>query len=117
MPISRRVPAAGALLAALPVSGVGLLLLAVAVLLKALQSLGSYRSSLSVGYFSARCTALVKSRIHSQVLAFSFPCASGYKVGNLTNYAGSGPQAVETQINAIGGLLMELLLVVLRVVA
>jgi len=116
MPIFGRVPAAVALLAALPASGVVVLLLAVAVLLKALQSLAGFISSLSVGYFSARCTALVKARIHSQVLAFSFPCASGYKVGNLTNYANSGPQAVETQIKAIGGLLMELLLVLTYII-
>ena len=65
-------------------------LLAVAVLLQALNSLAQFVSSVSVGYFAARCTAQVKARIHSQVLSFSFPCASGYKVGNLTNYAGNG---------------------------
>ena len=62
-----------------------MLLLSVVVLLQALQSLAQLASSVSVGYFSARCTALVKARIHSQVLSFSIPCASRYKVGNPTN--------------------------------
>lgn len=116
MPIIGRVPAAVTLLAALPVSGVVAVLLAVAVLLKALQSLANYVSSISVGYFSARCTALVKARIHSQVLGLSFPCVSSYKVGNLTNYAGIGPQAVETQIGSISGLLLLLLLVLTYII-
>ena len=102
-PILNRLPGAVALLSALPASGAFALLLVVAVLLQALNSLAQFVSSVSVGYFAARCTAQVKARIHSQVLSFSFPCASGYKVGNLTNYAGSGPQAVQAQIGALAG--------------
>ena len=67
-------------------------------------------SSVGVGYFAARCTAQVKVRIHSQVLSFSFPCASGYKVGNLTNYASQGPEAIRIQIEQSGQLLVLLLL-------
>ncbi|MFM7548360.1 MAG: ABC transporter ATP-binding protein [Cyanobacteriota bacterium] len=109
-PILSRLPGAVAMLSALPASGAFVLLLAVALLLQALLSLAQLASSVSVGYFAARCTALVKARIHSQVLSFSFPCASRYKVGNLTNYAGSGPVAVRTQIEAYSGLLVSLLM-------
>jgi subfamily B ATP-binding cassette protein MsbA len=56
-------------------------------------------NSVSVGYFTARCTALVKARIHSQVL-------------KLTGYAGSGPRAVQDQIGAISGLLVALVALV-----
>jgi ATP-binding cassette, subfamily B, bacterial MsbA len=115
-PILNKVPGAVALLSALPVSGAFALLLAVAVLLQALNSLAQFVSSVSVGYFAARCTAQVKARIHSQVLSFSFPCASAYKVGNLTNYANSGPQAVQDQINALSGLLVALLMVLTYIV-
>ena len=52
----------------------------------------------------------MKARIHSQVLSFSFPCASRYKMGNPTNYAGSGPVAVRNQIDAYSGLLVGLLM-------
>jgi ATP-binding cassette subfamily B protein/subfamily B ATP-binding cassette protein MsbA len=109
-PILSRLPGAVSMLSALPASGAFVLLLAVAVLLQALQSLAQFASSVSVGYFAARCTALVKARIHSQVLSFSFPCASRYKVGNLTNYAGSGPVAVRNQIEAYSSLLVGLLM-------
>ena len=93
-PILGRLPGADAILSVLPTSGAFVLLLAVAVLLQALQSLAQLASSVSVGYFAARCTALVKERIHSQVLSFSIPYASRYKLSNPTNYAGSGPVAV-----------------------
>jgi ATP-binding cassette subfamily B protein/subfamily B ATP-binding cassette protein MsbA len=109
-PMLGRLPGAVAMLSALPASGAFIMLLAMALLLQALQSLAQFASSVSVGYFSARCVALVKARIHSQVLSFSFPCASRYKVGNLTNYAGSGPLAVRTQIEAYSGLLVGVLM-------
>lgn len=48
------------MLSALPASGALVLLLAVAVLLQALQSLAQLANSVSVAYFAARCTALVK---------------------------------------------------------
>jgi subfamily B ATP-binding cassette protein MsbA len=85
-------------------------LMAVAVLLQALQSVGRYLGELSVGYFAARCRALVTARIHSQVLSFSFPCASGYKVGDLTSYANQGPEAIRSQIEQSSSLLVGLLL-------
>ena len=53
---------------------------------------------------------MVKARIHSQVLSFIFPCASRYKVGKPTNYAGSGPVAVRNQIDAYSGQLVGLLM-------
>ena len=52
----------------------------------------------------------MKARIHSQVLSFIFPCASRYKVGKPTNYAGSGPVAVRNQIDAYSGQLVGLLM-------
>ena len=66
---------------------------------------------MSVGYFAARCKALVTARIHSQVLSFSFPCASGYKVGDLTDYAGQGPEAIRIQIEQGSQLLVGVLLI------
>ncbi len=115
-PVLSRVPGSVALLSGLPASGAFALLLVVAVLLQVLQSLATFISSVSLGYFSARCTAQVKACIHSQVLRFSFPCASRYKVGNLTNYAASGPAAVQNQIGAISSLLVGLLMVLIYIV-
>ena len=85
-------------------------LLTLAVLLQALQSLTSFLNQVSVGYFAARCRALVMARIHSQVLRLSYPCASGYKVGDLTDHANVGPEAIRQQIELSSGLLVLLLL-------
>ena len=48
------------MLSALLASGAFVLLLAVAVLLQALQRLAQLANSVSVAYFAARCTGLVK---------------------------------------------------------
>ena len=61
-----------------------------AVLLQALQSFSRFANKVSVSYFAAECKALVTTRIHSQVLRLSFPCASSCKVGDLTDYASQG---------------------------
>jgi len=95
------------LLGHLPPQRAFLLLLALAVLLQTLQSLARYGSAVANGYFAARCRALVTGRIHSQILALSYPCASHYKVGDLTDYAAQGPEAVNAEIFLLGQLLMN----------
>jgi subfamily B ATP-binding cassette protein MsbA len=103
-------PATASWLSGLSTTSLFLSLLALAVVLQAFQSLTGYVNQVSMGFFSARCKALVTTRIHSQVLGFSFPCASGYKVGDLTDYATVGPEAIRIQIEQISGLLIGLLL-------
>lgn len=95
----------------LPATTLFISLLGLAVLLQGVQSLTRYLNLVSMGYFAARCRALVTARIHSQVLSFSFPCASGYKVGDLTDYAGQGPAAIQIQIEQTSGLAVAFLLV------
>ena len=103
-------PAAASWLNTLPATALFIGLLTMAVLLQALQSLGRFANNVSVGYFAAECRARVTARIHSQVLSFSFPCASGYKVGDLADYANQGPEAIRIQIEQSGQLLVLLLL-------
>ena len=103
-------PAAVAWLNGLPTTMVFLSLLTLAVLLQALQSLSRFLSQVSVGYFSARCRSLVTARIHSQVLSFSFSCSSGYRVGDLTNYASAGPEAIRRQIEGTSTLAVSVLM-------
>ena len=109
-PVLNWLPAAAGWLNTLPPTALFISLLALAVLLQALQSLGRFANNVSVGYFAAECRARVMARIHSQVLRFSFPCASGYKVGDLTDYASQGPEAIRIQIEQNGQLLVLLLL-------
>ena len=110
-PVVSRIPGAVGVLSSMPAGAAFSLLLGVAVLLQALHSLAQFGQKLSVGYFAARCTSRVKTLIHQQVLSFSYPCASAYKVGDLTNYATTGPRAVETQIKITSALLVSFLLI------
>jgi len=105
-------PAASAWLNGLSHTTLFLILLALAVLLQALQSITRYLNKVSAGYFAARCKTLVTRRIHSQVLSFSFACASSYKIGDLTNHAGNGPDAIRTQIEICSKLILGVMLVV-----
>ncbi len=85
-------------------------LMGVALVLQALQSFTKYLNALSVAYFSARCRAVVTALIHTQVLSFSFPLASSYKVGDLTDYASQGPEAIRVQIDQLSTMGVGLLL-------
>lgn len=87
-----------------------LLLLAVAVLLQTMNALSRYGSAVANGYFAARCRAQITGLIHSQILRFSYSCASHYRVGDLTEYAAIGPRTVSEVIGLIGQLLMNGLL-------
>jgi len=64
----------------------------------------------SVDTFAVECRARVTARIHSQVLRFSFSCASGTKVGDLTDDASQGPEAIRIQIEQSGQLLVVALM-------
>lgn len=95
-------------------------LIGTAFLLQVIQSISQYLGLLSAGYFEARCRALITSQIHRQVLSLSFPCASGFKVGDLTNYSNEGPEAIRTQIEygskivTAGFLLCTYLIILIR---
>ncbi|WP_255145292.1 ABC transporter ATP-binding protein [Synechococcus sp. ATX 2A4] len=92
-----------------------LALLALAVLLQASQSLSRYLSQLSVGYFAARCRAIITARVHSQILSLSYACASQWRVGDLVDQAAQGPMAVQVQIEAASQLLITGLLIAVYV--
>lgn len=94
----------------LPTTSLVLGLLLLAVLLQALQSVTRFLNKVSVGYFAARCRALVTARIHRQVLSFSFACASRYKVGDLADHANQGPEAIRIQLEQSSSLVVALVL-------
>lgn len=110
-PMVARIPGLIDWMGAIPRTPLFLILLAVAVLLQALQSAARYLNAVSIGYFAARCRAQVTAGIHSQILRLSFPCASGYRVGDLTDVAAIGPDAVRTVIEQSGQLLVNALLI------
>ncbi|WP_413295533.1 ABC transporter ATP-binding protein [Synechococcus sp. MIT S9452] len=96
----------------LPWSGTSLVivLMLFAVFAQAMQSSMKYVNKVCVGFFSAKTGATITGLIHRQILGFSFPCASRFKVGELTNYAASGPAAVQIEIEAISDLCVGLIM-------
>lgn len=83
-----------------------LILLSSALFVQFLQGVCRFTNSVSVSYLSARIRLLVTSRIHSQILRFTFPCASKYKIGDLVDYAGTGPDAIRVQIEQASSLVV-----------
>lgn len=114
-PLVGRIPALADWMNGLPRTPLFLGLLGLALLLQAAQSFTRYLNGVSLGYFAAACRAAITARIHSQILSFTFPCASRYRVGDLTNYASSGPYAVSGHIQTVGALLVNCLLVLVYV--
>lgn len=109
-PLVGLIPGLAALLAGLPTTPLFLGLLSLAVVLQALQSLTRYLGLVSVGYFAARCRALITARIHGQILRLSFPCASAYRVGDLTDYAFQGPEAIRYELETASQIVINVLL-------
>ena len=81
-----------------------LFLLLFALVTQALQSLSRYLNMVSVGFFSARVRSIITAKIHDQILGFSFPYASSYKIGDLLDYASSGSDAIRVYIDQSSGL-------------
>jgi subfamily B ATP-binding cassette protein MsbA len=103
-------PGLASWLNSLPSTGLVLGLLLLALLLQGVQSLTRFLNRVSVGYFAARCRALVTARIHSQVLSLSFACASRYKVGDLADHANQGPEAIRIQLEQSSSLVVAVVL-------
>jgi ATP-binding cassette subfamily B protein/subfamily B ATP-binding cassette protein MsbA len=94
----------------LPRTGLFLGLLGLAVLLQAIQSTARYLTALTAGYLTARCRSIVLSQIQGQILKLDYPCASKYRVGDLTDLIGLGPDAIRVPIDAGSQILISLLL-------
>jgi len=109
-PILTSLPQLGELLNSLPRNQMFLILLAMAVLLKLGQSLAMYVGSVAVGYYANRTSARLTALLHSQILGFSFPCSSRWRVGDLQYINGMGPSTVISEINIVSGLVMNLLM-------
>jgi len=111
-PVLGWVPQLADLLNSLPRTHLFLMLLGLAVLLKVGQGLAMYVGSVAVGFYANRTSARLTSMLHSQVLGFSFPCASRYRVGDLQYINNSGPGTVIAEINIISSLVLNLLMLI-----
>ena len=111
-PLLSSLPQLGELLNSLPRNHLFLMLLGLAVLLKLGQSLAMFLGSVAVGYYANRTSARLTTMLHSQVLGFSFPCASRYRVGDLLYINGSGPGTVIKEINIVSSLALNVLMLI-----
>ncbi len=111
-PLLGSVPQLADLLNSLPRNQLFLILLGLAVLLKVGQGLAMYVGSVAVGFYANRTSARLTSMLHSQVLGFSFPCASRYRVGDLQYINGSGPGTVIGEINIVSAMVLNLLMLI-----
>jgi len=111
-PLLSSFPQLADLLNSLPRNQLFMILLGLAVLLKVGQGLAMYVGSVALGYYANRTSTRLTSMLHSQVLGFSFPCASRYRVGDLQYINGSGPTTVIAEINIVSGLVLNLLMLI-----
>lgn len=86
------------------------LLIASAVVLKLIQGLFLYLGSVSMGYFANRVSRKLTSLLHSQILGYSFSCASRYRIGELQYINGAGPGSVINEVFNYNGLLVTILM-------
>jgi len=88
------------------------LLIATAVVLKLIQGLVLYLGSLSMGYFANRVSRKLTSLLHSQILSYSFSCASRYRIGELQYINGTGPSSIISEILTYNGLFVTFLMLI-----
>ncbi len=100
-----------------PVNILAVVLLVAAVFLQGFQSVMRYWNKVFIGYFSARCRARITSLVNNQILSLSYACSSSFKVGELNNFIGVAPAAVQIEIETLSNLALNLLMVSIYVIA
>lgn len=89
-----------------------LFLVGLMVAMQAAKSALFFIAMVSSGHLGAEIQAQMTERVFSQILSLSFPCASGYKVGDLVSYVTDASNTVKIQIslwtNAVVNALMML---------
>ena len=91
-------------------------LIVLAIVMQFLRSGLSYVGMVSAGYLKARVRAQMTEQVFRQIMSLSFACASGYKVGDLTQYVQNAQRAVNQELDQWNQLLVNSLVVVAYVV-
>ena len=86
------------------------LLLVTALGLQLLLSLSRYGTTLTSGYFAARCRRRVLDRLHGQIMALSFPCVSRYRIGELSDVIQQAPAGIQAVIDQSSQSLVNVLM-------
>ena len=91
-----------------PTPMVFVLLLGMAVGLQLLVSFCTYINGVASGYFGARLSREVTALLNRRILSLSYACASGYRVGDLLDYAGNAGNTVQQQIALANQLIVNI---------
>jgi ATP-binding cassette subfamily B protein/subfamily B ATP-binding cassette protein MsbA len=110
LPVLGSIPYLNSLFSDIPRFQAFSLLLTIAVVLKLAQGLAQYIGTVSLGYFGNRVSRRITSSLHSQILEFSYSCASRYRVGELQFFNSAGPQAIISAVNCYNQLFITFLL-------
>jgi subfamily B ATP-binding cassette protein MsbA len=94
-----------------------LILIGFALLLQVVQALAAWVNAVTTGYFAARCRVLATDAVFQRIMSFSFPCASGYRVGDLSSYMVQAASAVTLQIKSFSDLISTSLLCAVYLIA
>lgn len=82
-------------------------LVGVIVLLQLARSLMIYISQVTSGDLTAQVQAQMTESIFAHILSFSFPCASRYKIGDLTSYVTQAGNTINVQMRGYSQLLTQ----------
>ena len=91
-------------------SFVFLTLILLAFMVQLSQSAAKYGNLLTTGYFSATCVTTVNQRVYNQILSFTYPFASSFKVGDLVDYSTQSSDAIHQFVISISTILTNVLL-------
>lgn len=82
-------------------------LIILAILAQILKNLLAYIGAVSSDYLGAKIRVEMTETLFRQIMLFSFPCASTYKVGDLTNYVTQAGGTVTTEVTLYNNLIVN----------
>ena len=91
-------------------------LIVLAIVMQFLRSGLNYLGLVSAGYLRARVRAQMTEQVFRRIMSLSFPCASGYKVGDLTQYVQDAQGAVNIELEQWNKLFVNTFVIIAYVV-
>jgi len=88
----------------------------VAIIMQILRGSLSYGGLVASGYLQARIRGQMTEQVFRQIMSLSFPCASGYKVGDLTQYVQDSQEGVRIELEEWNQLLINGLITIAYIV-
>jgi ATP-binding cassette subfamily B protein/subfamily B ATP-binding cassette protein MsbA len=91
-------------------------LITLAIVMQFMRSALTYLGLVSAGYLNARVQAQMKQQVFQRIMSFSFTCASGYKIGDLTSYINQSQLSVQTELKLWNQLLVNTFVIIAYII-